>query len=88
MRKLIHALLSLTMFVGAVNLAFAIVEGCLVASGRIQTGETIEYFERPAHPLGEIAASALLSLAVIGLTAFAQRGLKRDSGTGAKSDVA
>ena len=77
--KAVHIVLSLFVLVGAANLAFALAEGYLVASGRIKPGETIEYLETPAPQVSESAIRALVSLAVICLAALAQRRLKRST---------
>ena len=75
--KTIHVLLSLVVFIGAINLAFALAEGYWVGSGRFRPGEILEYFERPARQFSEVAMRALVSLAVICLAALAQWRLKR-----------
>lgn len=75
--KTVHVALSLVVFIGAINLAYALAEGYLVASGRFRPGEIMEFFERPAPQLSEVALRALVSLAVICLAALAQWRLKR-----------
>ena len=77
--KVAHFVLSAMIFIGAINVAFSLAEGYLVVSGRIQPGQTIEYFERPAREFSELAVSALVSLTVICFALLAQRGLKRAS---------
>lgn len=74
---LFRFLLSLVIFVGAVNLAFVLAEAYWVSGGRFQPGQTIEYLERPARALGELVAISLGILAVTCLAAFANWRLKR-----------
>jgi hypothetical protein len=75
--KTFYVVLALIAFIGAVNLAFVLIEVYWIVSGRFQPGETIEYFEAPARPLSELAVTTFVILAVIYLAVFGQRCLKR-----------
>jgi hypothetical protein len=75
--KAVRFVLSVVVFVCAVNLAYALAVAYAVASGRFRPGETIEFLEAPAPELGEVTIKALAWLALVAVAAFARWRLTR-----------
>jgi hypothetical protein len=81
--KAVHFVLSLAVFVGAINSAYALAVAYAVTSGKLRPGETIEFLEAPAPELSEVTIKAIVWLAIVGVAAFAKWRLTRWSASAA-----